>query len=380
MGQEPRREQPRRHHGQRQRIRPRIGIIYDPTGQGLWSVTASFAKYIAAIANSIGDSSSNAGNTATYSWAYAGPQINANANAATLVASPAAIQTVFDWCRADSRGFCTGIPMSGASVPGVSVTIPERARLAERPGVFRRRRAPDHRRIDARADFTYRDFAISTRSGSIRRPESRWTRSATDRTSRWSKHQQLEAPVFRPDCGRPTACRRERTWAPTTRCRSCGATSTARTLNSGRARIVRYPEYRDPAWNFPEGDLSSDQRHRTSMWGDYGVPKVDGLTLSVLQTIASGVPYGAVGQVDTAPFVTNPGYLTPQGSLGTVNYYFTARDAFRTGIGERTDCRPRTVTRSSPRAAGTSICSSRLSWSTRSTRSTSAAAAAPPYS
>jgi hypothetical protein len=73
------------------------------------------------------------------------------------------------------------------------------------------------------------------------------------------------------------------------------------------------------------------------MWVNYGVPKVNGLTLSVLETIASGVPYGAVGQVNVAPFVTNPGYVTPQGSTGTENYYFTARDAFRTAASNRTD-------------------------------------------
>ena len=33
------------------------------------------------------------------------------------------------------------------------------------------------------------------------------------------------------------------------------------------------------------GDLSTDQRHRARLWINYGVPKVDGLTVSVLQTL-----------------------------------------------------------------------------------------------
>ena len=319
---------------------PRIGIIYDPTGQGLWSVTASFAKYIAAIANSIGDASSNAGNTATYTWAYAGPQINANANAPTLVASPAAIQTVFDWCRADSRGFCTGIPMSGASVPGVSVTIPNGLAspnaLEYSAGVGRQITG----RINARADFTYRDFRdfysqrIDTTTGiAVDSLGNRSDKSVVENTNDLKRrYSGLTSTLTyrvssRTDVG-----------ANYTLSKLWGNVD-GESLNSGptASASFQYPEYRNPAWNFPEGDLSSDQRHRTSMWGNYGVPKVDGLTLSVLQTIASGVPYGAVGQVNTAPFVTNPGYLTPQGSLGTVNYYFTARDAFRTEIGKRTD-------------------------------------------
>jgi len=67
------------------------------------------------------------------------------------------------------------------------------------------------------------------------------------------------------------------------------------------------------------------------------VAKLDGLTLSVLQTIASGLPYGAVGQINVAPFVTNPGYVTPQGLSGTENYFFTPRDAYRTETSKRTD-------------------------------------------
>ena len=59
--------------------------------------------------------------------------------------------------------------------------------------------------------------------------------------------------------------------------------------------IFQYPEYRQMSWYAPEGDLSADQRHRSTMWLNYGVPKVNGLTLSLLQDLASGLPYGAVG-------------------------------------------------------------------------------------
>ena len=47
------------------------------------------------------------------------------------------------------------------------------------------------------------------------------------------------------------------------------------------------------------------------------------------------MPYGAVGLVNSAPFVTGaPNYATPPTSVG---YYFTARDAFRTNTIQRTD-------------------------------------------
>ncbi len=78
------------------------------------------------------------------------------------------------------------------------------------------------------------------------------------------------------------------------------------------------------------------------MWVNYGVPKVSGLTLSVLADLASGLPYGASGSfsasavVNAAPYVTNPGYITPQGGANEI-YYYTARDAFRTDWSRRAD-------------------------------------------
>ena len=65
------------------------------------------------------------------------------------------------------------------------------------------------------------------------------------------------------------------------------------------------------------------------------------LTFGLLQQVGSGVPYGAVGTgssgINAAPYVTNPGYVAPQSPSGTVDYYFTARDAFRTETTFRTD-------------------------------------------
>jgi hypothetical protein len=102
------------------------------------------------------------------------------------------------------------------------------------------------------------------------------------------------------------------------------------------ADISQYPEYRDASWYSPEGDLSADQRHRANVWLHYPVPKVDGLSLSLFEHVASGSPYGALGQVDARPYVSGAAYVTPQGGA-TENYYYTARDAFRTAASYRTD-------------------------------------------
>jgi hypothetical protein len=100
---------------------------------------------------------------------------------------------------------------------------------------------------------------------------------------------------------------------------------------------LTFPEYSDPAWNNPEGDLASDQRHRVVQYGTYRLPvseRLGTVTVSGVQRAWSGTPYGASGTVNTRPYVTNPGYQTPP---ATVTYFFTDRDAFRTETQVRTD-------------------------------------------
>jgi hypothetical protein len=100
--------------------------------------------------------------------------------------------------------------------------------------------------------------------------------------------------------------------------------------------FFQYPEFNDPAWNRPVGDLSIDQRHRARMWGTWTAPIGDrfgGLTLSAVHQVNSGLPYGAVGLVSVTS-VPNPGYASPP---TTAAYYFTDRDAFRTDVINRTD-------------------------------------------
>jgi hypothetical protein len=105
---------------------------------------------------------------------------------------------------------------------------------------------------------------------------------------------------------------------------------------------VYYPEYSEERWNRPDGDLAVDQRHRIRLWGTY-TPRMAGsagqFSVGLAQQIGSGVPYGAIGLIDTKPYVTNPGYVAPDGSRsgGAWDYYFTSRDAFRTETTFRTD-------------------------------------------
>ena len=72
--------------------------------------------------------------------------------------------------------------------------------------------------------------------------------------------------------------------------------------------------------------------------GFYYPPQLTGLSLSLLQAIESGIPYGAVATsgVDPRPSVTNPGYVSPPNATQTT-YAFTDPDAFRADGQRRTD-------------------------------------------
>jgi outer membrane receptor protein involved in Fe transport len=313
---------------------PRVSVVWDPTGDQKWSVTASFAKYVSAIANSIADSSSPAGNPQAFQFIYRGPSINA---AGPVTPTPAAIAGVFDWFNAN--GGAT-LPLNGSpTIPGLSPQIqgslnsPHNLEYAT--GINRQFGSKAAFRVDG-VFRDFRDFyatVVNTTTGRV--------------TDQFGKAYDLALVQNSNDLKRRYS---GLTTVGTYRFRSTfdiGATYTLSRVwgnvdgeNTGSGPITssafQYPEYKQAAWNYPEGDLSIDQRHRTRLWLNYGLPWMRGLTLSALQSITSGVPYGGVGRVDPRPYVINPGYLTPPTSTGT-NYYFSARDAFRTAGERRTD-------------------------------------------
>ena len=300
-------------------VSPRLGVVIDPTGGGKLSVTASFAKYAAAISNSVADAGSAAGNPQQFRFFYRGPNINADANAANLTPTPAAIRQVFDWYTANGGA---NLPFADAPVlPGVARKI---GSALKSPSVLEYATGVNRQfgtRAAARADLVYRDY----RDLYVYRQDTTTGKVAA------STGQQFDLTLVENtnDLKRRYAgLTTQGTYRFTTRA-DVGATYTlsrswgnfnGESVGSGPTpgEILQYPEYRQASWNYPEGDLQTDQRHRARLWVNYGLPWVDGLTLSLLETLESGVPYGAnnlnnasANGVDPRPYVTNPGYLTP---------------------------------------------------------------------
>ena len=325
---------------------PRVGVVWDPKGDGAWTVSGSVAKYVAALAGGVADGSSAAGNPATLQWNYIGPTINAdvNAPASSLVTTDQVIQRVFDWCAPNTRGFCSNGTLQVLDVPGFSTKIPKGLSspnvVALAGGVSRQ----FGNRSVVRADFSFRDYRdfysrrIDTTTGTVRDEfgnvaDLGITENTSDLKRRYSGITVSATHRFgRTDVGGNYTLSRLR------------GNFDGENVSSGplTTNVFQYPEYRQQSWFAPEGDLAADQRHRATLWVNYGVHGVRGLTLSLLQDLASGLPFGAVGAgggsggVNVLPFVTNPGYANPQGDTSE-NYFYTSRDAFRTEHSRRTD-------------------------------------------
>jgi hypothetical protein len=321
---------------------PRFGIVWDPTGAGAWSLTASVAKYVAAISNPVADASSAGGNPQTRQYIYRGPSIN-GPGTSPLVATPQAIRSVFDWFFAN--GGPGSVPLNGApTIPGVTPQIADGLSSPsawEYAGGVARQFGS---RGSLRADILARHYVDVY----IRQADTTTGRVADPTGRQFDLALVTNAPdglLSREYAGA--------TFTGTYRLGSTldiGANYTlsrawgnfdAENVASGPVPFdYRYPEYKQESWNFPTGDLAVDQRHRARLWVNYTPGFAPGLTLSVLQALESGVPYAAANTngVDTRQFVTNPNniYLTPPSST-TTTYFFGARDEFKTEGQVRTD-------------------------------------------
>jgi hypothetical protein len=324
-------------------LSPRLAVTYDPQANDVWSATASYAKYVSALNNGIGDVSAG-GNPATIDFDYLGPAVNAG-NPASPVSTADALTTLFNWFNANGG---TSRPTRGApGIPGLTNRIGERLASPSvhevTVGLSRRLGTRGMIRVDG-VYRTYRDFyatlvdmttgTVSDEFGQVYDLGYTVNTNDVERTYKGLNFQASYRPHSRLELG-----------GNYTLSQTAGNFNGETGPNAAiTTSVLTNSEYFDPRWSGgpntggylpagsgggPFGDLLNDVRHRARGWvmWDTPVPAAIGrLSLSWLQAFRTGTPYGAVGVVDTRPYVTNPGYVDPPAS---VDYYFTARDAYR---------------------------------------------------
>jgi hypothetical protein len=315
------------------RISPRLSAAFDPKGDGNWVFSASYGEYVAAIANSQANSTTSAGNPAALLFNYGGPNINTDPNG-PLQTTDQAIQTIFNWFNSvgglgtNPYLFLVDIP-GGTSVIQESLSSPYAEEIAI--GVSKRLGSRGIARVDL-VRREYNDFYSSRTdlsTGQVLTPTGDEAdlgvlENSNDGIERTYDGIHTQAQYR---FGDRLSLGAVYTWSHL-RGNFDGETTANGPVPAG---FNNYPEYKEARWNHPTGDLALDQRHRARLWAVFDIFETDhhSLNVGLLQTYNSGLPYGAVGSVNSAAFVTNPGYALPP-AASQITYYYTNRDAFRT--------------------------------------------------
>ncbi|HYU30871.1 MAG TPA: TonB-dependent receptor [Thermoanaerobaculia bacterium] len=313
------------------KVSPRLAVVYSPTGAAGWVFHGGYAEYVAAIANTIGDFTSAGGRPANLRWVYRGPAINTDPTA-PLLGEDDALRALFQWFDANRAS----LPFITVAIPGLNQQI--RGSLNS-PSVteyslgFTRRLGS---RGTVRADLVHRDWSdfyasrVDTSTGQVTGQFSGVTLRADLRLiANDDRHYERTYDGLQTAFGYRLGDRFDLggSWTLSKTQGNLDAENGPAGPTVGT--LGNYPEYQQARWAAPKGDLLLDQRHRVSLFGVYRVLEHNhhGLSVSLLESFGSGHPYGAVGTVRSAAFVTNPGYLTPPFN---VPYFYTARDAFHT--------------------------------------------------
>lgn len=308
---------------------PRLAASYNLKGDGRWTINTGFARYVMPITSGIADLGSGAGRTASFQYVYRGPAINTDPNTPNPVSAAQALRTVFDWFYANGG---TDRPLrSNPSYPGVNRKIADTLTTPSTWEYTAGFAGLLGTRASFRVDVVFKNFdnfytdqvtpGVVAADPTGRTFDLNLVVNTNELERRYKAVQGQMQYRVTPDFTLGGNYTLSRTWGNVN-----GETS-----NSGPVAddVLAYGEYKDLSWNTPIGDLSSDQRHKLRFWGNYDLKLASAgrINVGLLERMNSGSPYSSETTIDTRPFVTNPGYLTPD---STISYYFGGRGNFRT--------------------------------------------------
>ncbi len=319
---------------------PRLGAHYDVFANQRLVLNASYARFIGRLAEGAANDADPAGRNASLQWDYRGPSINNDVNVPTsqLIPTDQAIAMIFDWFfkngGVDRRPFRTS-----PSIPGVDSVLDPNGLTTP---------ATDEWTVGAGTVLGTRGFV---RADLVFRKWDGFYSSYRDRDSGKTTDpfgNQFDLAIIRTDNALYNrdykALQTQFSYRVLSHLDVGGSYTWSRLKgnvigeNTGSGPLVGeegwYPEYRQASWNYPTRLLPADQRHRARAYASYDLPTRAGdFNVSLLQQFDSGRPASVVGSIDSRPYVTNPGYLTPPASVS----YFFQPAAVKTNNISRTD-------------------------------------------
>ncbi len=330
------------------KLSPRLGVTYDPSGDGNWLFNAGYGYYVTAIAGTGNVADQGAGSPSQFGYLYEGNDLNADCtpeNPGACLNAHQILQQVFAWLYANGQdaagrplgrdvnyGYVSGL--SSLVAPGLSSPYAEEIMV----GATKRLGTRGLVRLDY-VHRTYKDlyaYKADMTTGQVTddlgvTSDIRYVINDPNTLERKYDGVTLQAAYRASQSlnigGNYTWSQRFGNYVG----ESSGAGPYANSSNS-----YYYPEYSRQSWTNPKGYLPGDQRNVARVWAVWDAvnTKHNLLSFSLMEFYASGTPYSANGNIYSYPYVPNPGYATRP---TTVTYYFTKRDAYRTDNITRTD-------------------------------------------
>jgi hypothetical protein len=305
---------------------PRVGLSWDPHGDGRWTANLGYARYVAGVSTALVDAGSAGGRQASFSWFYQGPPVNTGAG--PYLSAEQALPILWDWFFAN--GGNDRPTRTTPNIPGLSTRVRGDV-VSPSSDEFSGGIANVRGSFDWRIDYLHRvyrdmygDF-LDLSTGRVTDPAGRpFDLTLVSNTSRAKRTYDGATADVRYRRGRLSMGGNytiSRTWG----------NFNGENVGSGpiRASIDTFPEYREERWNYPMGYNPGDQRHKSRAWVSYHLPVAEAigrLDIGLVQRADSGVAVDVTGNIDTRPYVANPGYVTP---VQSVPYYFIPRGEFQ---------------------------------------------------
>ena len=315
-------------------VSPRLGVTYDPTGNGRFRVGATYGKYVGRLSEGVQDSGSNAGSPNWYGWYYEGED--------TFTGTAAqVVKHAVDWWQTHGGFDMIKNPPTDSNIKGLTTVLDGSLKA---PGMNEFTLGAGFQYSQngfVRADIIDREwnnfYVIRTdqQTGRVTQPNGlpadRSTVGNSNDLSRTYRALQLQAQqrlFTRYTLGGSYTYSKLRGNVE-------GENSGSGPITTG-GWIFQYPEYQGFAQNNPIGYLSGDQRHKVRIWAatDFSLGRFGTLTPSILQRYDSGAPYSAYGTLARPTPTSSVSYVSaPQ----TVGYYFGERGSYRFDNVSRTD-------------------------------------------